>query len=132
MNKIKSFDQDAAEEVERCMRLLLHGVYMCGAFVPSLETSSRAAFSKNTELARKGVLESERVVDERRRREAAIVDALLTVSDSDWERSSNYTISKSVERQAEDNFRALGGEKGPDRKTIERWINDNIRESQTR
>lgn len=132
MEKIRQINPVLAEEIEQCMRLLLHGAYTCGAFVPTLNTSGRGTLRRNTAKARKAARENEDKIDEMRRREASIVDALLAVSDEDWERSSNYSIAKSVEGQAAENFWALGGEGGPERKTIQRWISDNIRKDRTR
>ena len=107
------------------------GAFDAGMITHTSDASKNLHNTKNTEAARKAALANEEKAEGRRRREAAIIDALLSVSDHDWERLSNYKVAKSVERQAVDNFRNLGGEKGPDLKTIQRWIDENIRESRT-
>jgi hypothetical protein len=120
------------EVIFRAAKILAMSAFDAGMITHTSDASKKFHNAKNTEDARKAALGSEVKIDEMRRREAAIVDALLSVSDSDWEGLSNHTIAKSVEGQAGDNFRALGGDKGPDRKTIQRWIDKNIRESRTR
>lgn len=115
------------EAIFRAVIVLSMGAFDTGMITHTSDASQKFHNARNTEVARKAALGSETRIDETRRREAAIVDALLSVSDPDWARLSDYTIARSAEGQAAENFRALGGQKGPDYKTIQRWIRENLR-----
>src|SRR4051812_41909719 len=60
--KLKNIDREIADEAERCLGLLLHGTYLCGAFVTSLKTSETATLRKNTAKARKTRRESKELL----------------------------------------------------------------------
>lgn len=124
---VESGNRIAAIKLETCLLLTLNGAHIYGALHGDYASAHKSVAKKNSEEARKSLRNNPIRIEEERQRDTAILLAVLEISDTDWDRCSNYTLAKSTAGAAGAYFDFLGYSSGISYKTVQRWIEEHVR-----